>query len=89
MMYPDKDAKKPNRIEKIDGPAPGSYNVEESMNKTQWITRKIVLDKSKNTSYIDHVTRLNRHSPGVGTYKEVESAYNKISKSPPSLMRKR
>ncbi len=80
-IYPPK---KPRfeKLEKKEGPAPGSYNIEESITKTQWINKKAVVDKSQITSFVDVQAKLRKHNPGVGTYKEAENAYSKLSKSP-------
>ena len=53
-------AKKPRfeKIEKVDGPAPGLYKVEEAMNKTFTSCQRPVIDKSANVSFIDVHTKL-------------------------------
>lgn len=80
-------AKKPRfeKIEKKDGPAPGTYKIEEAFMKTQWVSKKPAVDKSKNSSFIDNYKKAHQHSPGVGSYAKFEDAFNKISKSPRSM----
>ena len=73
---------------KKDGPAPGSYNVEEALRKTRFVEKKTTVGKCKNMSFIDDYAKKHKYSPGVGTYKEIDKAYDKISKSP-SLTKKR
>jgi len=34
-----------HKVHKKDGPAPGTYNIENSFEKTQWITKKPPVDK--------------------------------------------
>lgn len=70
-----------DRIEKRDGPSPGSYEVQDALNKTQWITRKPVMDKSPQASFIDKYIKKHKFVPGVGSYKETENAFLKLGKS--------
>lgn len=41
------------KIPKKDGPAPGLYEIEESMRKTQWVTRKPPVDKQRIVGFIE------------------------------------
>jgi len=41
------DKRYDHKIPKVDGPAPGLYNVENSIVKTQWVTRKPPVDKQR------------------------------------------
>jgi hypothetical protein len=41
----DKDQRFSHKIPKVEGPAPGFYNIEDAFTKTQWITRKPPVDK--------------------------------------------
>jgi hypothetical protein len=74
-----------HKIPKEDGPAPGLYQVEEAVVKTQWVTRKPPVDKQRTVGFIEKFQKLHKHAPGVGTYDKVESAYNRLSRSPPSI----
>jgi hypothetical protein len=33
------------KVEKKDGPAPGTYKIEEAFTKTQWVNKKPPIDK--------------------------------------------
>lgn len=77
------------KLEKKDGPAPGSYKIEDAISKTQWVDKKPALAKSKLTGFIENYNQLHKHSPGVGTYKEIDRGLDKLSRSPKSLTVKR
>ena len=83
------DPRYEHRIAKVNGPAPGKYNVEESLTKTQWISKKPALDKQRTVGFIERFNNLHKHAPGVGTYQKVESAYSRLSRSPKALTVKR
>lgn len=86
----DKDHRSEHKIHKAkEGPAPGLYNIENSLVKTQWITRKPPVDKQRNVGFIEKYTKIHKHAPGVGTYKEVEKGFFSLSRSPPSRSIKR
>lgn len=82
IIKSDKEPRSEHKIAKIDGPAPGLYNVENSLMKTQWINRKPPIDKQKQTGFIDTFTKLHNLAPGVGTYKNAENGYDRLSRSP-------
>lgn len=77
------------KLEKKDGPAPGSYQIEEAISKTQWVEKKTALAKGKLTGFIESYNLLHKHCPGVGTYKDIDKGLDKLSRSPKSLMVKR
>jgi hypothetical protein len=85
----DKDDRHSHKISKIDGPAPGLYDIETSMRKTQWVSRKPPVDKQRIVGFIEKFTKLHKHAPGVGTYQEAEKGYNRLSRSPASISVKR
>jgi hypothetical protein len=85
----DKDDRHSHKISKVDGPAPGHYDIETSMRKTQWVSRKPPVDKQRIVGFIEKFTKLHKHAPGVGTYQEAEKGYNRLSRSPASISVKR
>jgi len=52
----------------MDGPAPGSYDVEKSIKKTQWVTKISAQQKASNHCFVDVISKRNRFVPGVGSY---------------------
>jgi hypothetical protein len=56
------------KIPKKDGPAPGLYNIEDAIVRTQWINHKPAMDKQKIVGFIDKITKVRKIAPGVGTY---------------------
>ena len=83
------DKRSEHKIAKVDGPAPGLYNVEESLRKTQWINKKPANDKQKIVGFIEKYNKLHKLAPGVGTYQNVEKGYSRLSRSPKGLSIKR
>jgi hypothetical protein len=81
----EKDDRFSHKIAKVDGPAPGLYDIENSMRKTQWVSRKPPVDKQRIVGFIEKYTKLHKHAPGAGTYQEVEKGFNRLSKSPQSI----
>ena len=78
------------RFKKSKDPAPGSYNIEESIKKTQWGASNIhVISKCKKKDFLEQYARSKSAIPGVGKYKETERGYLILSKPPTSLMRRR
>ena len=78
------------RFKKSKDPAPGSYNIEESIKKTQWGASNIhVISKCKKKDFLEQYARSKSAVPGVGKYKETERGYLILSKPPTSLMRRR
>ena len=71
-----------DKLQKKEGPDPQTYKFEESFTKTQvgFFDQKI--GKQKVPGFIDQAKRTHSFVPGAGTYKNVESAFNKICKSP-------
>lgn len=47
------DKRYDHKIPKEDGPAPGLYNVEDAIKKTQWVTRKLPVDKQRTVGFIE------------------------------------
>ena len=43
------------RPKKTKEPAPGSYNIEDSLRKTQWRSRIFKIPNTKNNSYIGNL----------------------------------
>ena len=41
------------KLTKKDGPAPGSYHIEEAIMKSQWVKKSMPVDKSTASSFID------------------------------------
>ncbi len=85
----ENDQRSSHKIAKVDGPAPGLYNMEDSIKKTQWVSRKPPVDKQRIVGFIEKFTKLHKHAPGVGTYHDVEKGFNRLSKSPASISVKR
>ena len=78
------------RFKKTKDPAPGSYNIEESIRKTQWGASHIhVISKGKKKDFLEIISRAKSAIPGVGKYKETEKGYQILSKPPTSLKRRR
>ncbi len=78
------------RFKKSKDPAPGSYNVEESIKRSQWpATNAFLITKSKKRDYLDITMRLKSSVPGVGKYKDTEKGLMILSKPPTSLRRLR
>lgn len=72
---------------KTKDPAPGSYNIEESIRKSQWGAAHVhLISKAK---IKDEKERAKSAVPGVGKYKEVEKGYNILARLPTSLRRRR
>ena len=75
-------------VKKSEVPAPCTYKLERSMDATRESTVRLtkfsVLEKK---SFVDYYKKDKSFLPGVGIYKEVESAYKKLS-PPPKSMRK-
>ena len=88
-IYPDKKGPQDAKPKKTDEPAPGSYNVDNSYLKTQWSQRLPQFSKLKNKTFVDDYKKQKDWLPGVGTYKEVEKGYSKLSFNPPSIKTKR
>ena len=59
------------------------------MRKTQWVSKKPAVDRSKLISFVDVYNNTHKFSPGVGTYTHTEAAFSKISRSPRSMTMKR
>ena len=88
---------------KTKDPDPGSYNVDESIRKTQWPSRIFLFSKTKSNNYVgklcpllsdififlDEYVKAKTFVPAVGKYKEVEKGVNKLSKPIPQLRRLR
>ena len=78
------------RFKKSKDPAPGSYNIEESIRKTQWGSSNIhVISKCKKKDFLEQYAKSKSAVPGVGKYTETERGYRVLSKAPTSLMRRR
>jgi hypothetical protein len=77
------------KSKKSKDPAPGSYNVEDSIRKTQWTNKIFAISKSKTHNYVDDAVRVRRDVPGIGRYKEIEKGYQALSRPPTSLRRYR
>jgi hypothetical protein len=78
------------RFKKTKDPAPGSYNIEESIRKSQWAASNIhVISKGKKKDFLEINARAKSAIPGVGKYKDTEKGYQILSKPPTSLMRRR
>ena len=78
------------RFKKTKEPAPGSYNIEESIKKTQWGFSNIhVISKCKKKDFLEQYAKSKSAVPGVGKYKETERGFQILSKPPTSLMRRR
>lgn len=75
-------------IQKITGPDPGSYKVQESIEKTQRLTKQWKLYRHERSTYIDHEQKKKKAVPGIGSYNE-DSAYKMLSSPPMMLRRKR
>jgi len=72
---------------KTKDPAPGSYNIEESIRKSQWGAAHIhLINKAK---IKDALEKEKKAIPGVGKYKETERGYKILSSLPTSLRRRR
>jgi hypothetical protein len=72
---------------KTKDPAPGSYNIEEAIRKSQWGASHIhMISKAK---IMDPGDKEKSAIPGVGKYKETEKGYRILSKPPTSLKRRR
>ena len=85
---------------KVNGPAPTSYEWQESREKTSIMPNAIknTIPKTKNSTFlskslflhlmfnvtIDHVMRKNKHVPGVGSYQTL-TTYKQLSSIPRSL----
>ena len=77
-------------FKKTKDPAPGSYNIEESIKKTQWGASNIhVISKCKKKDFLEQYAKSKSAVPGVGKYKETERGFLILSKPPTSLMRRR
>lgn len=74
---------------KTKEPAPGSYEVEEAIKKTQWPKNMFAFQKQKVNTYVDQVVKLKNYVPGIGKYKEIEKGINILSTPPTSLRRLR
>ncbi len=53
-IYPDKKPATSSKPKKSDDPAPGSYEVENSYQKTQWTQRVPQFSKLKNKTFVEH-----------------------------------
>jgi len=71
------------RPKKKQGPAPGSYNVEESFVKTQYRSTSHSFMKEKGKNYIDLAVKNRQVVPGIGKYKDTEKGYDSLSKPVP------
>ena len=89
IVKDDKDQRFSHKIPKVDGPAPGLYNIEDAFTKTQWVTRKPPVDKQKIVGFIEKFTKLHKHAPGVGTYQDFEKGFARLSRSPVTISVKR
>lgn len=71
---------------KVNGPAPTSYEWQESREKTSIMPNAIknTIPKTKNSTFLNHVMRKNKHVPGVGSYQTL-TTYKQLSSIPRSL----
>ena len=63
-------------------PAPGFYETDASFFKTQLKFKNIKFAKTKKSGFFDAVELASKRVPGVGSYKQSELAYDKLSRSP-------
>ena len=84
-----------HKIEKSNSPAPGDYNFEKSIKKTQWHSRAVNFGKydpnnpPKTKCFVDIAVKAKDYLPGVGEYKNIEKGYARLSTSPASIRRHR
>ena len=80
-------------IEKPKMPDPTTYKPSDAFKKTQLKGHETGTFKfqknDKIVTYAEQVARSKKHVPGVGTYKNVESAYARLSTSPPTMRTRR
>ena len=100
-FVPDKNKdQNPYKIIKSKEPTVGSYNDPQSFRKTQlhsYERDKFLINKGPKigksfgscVGQIELFVKLKKGVPGPGTYKNVESAYSRISTSPPTLRSRR
>ena len=92
-FVPDKNRdKNPYKIIKSKDPCVGTYNDPQSFRKTQlhsYERDKFLINKGPKVGQIEFAVKQKKGVPGPGTYKNVESAYARISTSPPTLRSKR
>ena len=85
---------------KTKDPAPGSYDVIEAIQKTQWGKSSFPIQKCKNNTFvgkylpksllsIDQYVKSKNYVPGIGKYKEVEKGLNRLSRPISSMRRRR
>lgn len=67
---------------KKPSPAPGYYETDTSFYKTQLKFNNIKFSKTKKSGFFESVEVASKRVPGVGSYKQSELAYDKLSKSP-------
>mmetsp|Transcript_37467 Transcript_37467/g.36032 ORF Transcript_37467/g.36032 Transcript_37467/m.36032 type:complete len:100 (+) Transcript_37467:658-957(+) len=73
--YPSKEKGLNYKVKKSDQPAPGSYDPDKSIIATQWTQRKSEFAKKKHQTFIDVVKKDKSFLPGVGHYKNVDTAF--------------
>jgi hypothetical protein len=74
------------KLVKVDGPAPGSYQVDTAFSKTQTCNTSQSIPKNVKPSFIDITLHEKKHVPGIGQY---EGNEKKLVKHAQLLTRKR
>lgn len=69
-------------VRKKNGPSPGGYDTQTSFYKTQISFSNVKFGIDKKGSFVDAIKKASKKVPGVGTYKNIDRAYDKLSKSP-------
>lgn len=66
-------------------PAPGLYDTQAAFSKTQIKFSNIKFGRTKKEGFFEEVERASKRVPGVGTYKQIDFAYDKLSRSPKAI----
>ena len=66
-------------------PAPGLYDTQSAFSKTQIKFSNIKFGHTKKEGFFEEVQRAAKRVPGVGSYKQIDLAYDKLSRSPKAV----
>ena len=89
-IFPMTKAEKEKYVKrKSELPDPGTYNIEKPILNVKERIRVAHFSKKPKSSFIDQTKKDKAFLPGVGHYKEVESAFKRMSSLPVSIRQKR
>jgi hypothetical protein len=75
-------------VPKKKDPAPGTYEDNKSIEKTQRTNIQWAFSKSKRTSFFEQIAEKSKKIPGVGQYVNMEKSMDNCLSSPPTSLKR-